>query len=181
VEREAEPNGIIPTASSTAALALGDALAIALMEQKGFSQQDFALFHPKGQLGKKLLKINDLMHKGGQVPVVGEHALISEVLTVMSGKRMGMTCIVDTQKKLVGILTDGDLRRLLQKHGSVLLNKTAGQCMTPDPLAIDRNDLATKALHIMENKKVTVLIVKNEQGGIEGIVHLHDLWRTEMF
>lgn len=181
VEREAEPDGIIPTASSTAALALGDALAIALMQRKGFSQQDFAFFHPKGQIGKNLLKISDVMHKGGQVPAVSERVLMSEVLSVMSGKRLGMTCVVDAQEKLVGILTDGDLRRLLQKHGAKLLEKSAGECMTRDPQAITKEDLATKALNIMEEKKITVLIVKDSQGRIEGIVHLHDLWRTEMF
>lgn len=181
VEREAEPDGIIPTASSTAALALGDALAIALMQQKGFSQQDFAFFHPKGQLGQKLLKIKDLMHKGRQVPAVQTKTPMSEVLAVMSGKGLGMTCVIDAQEQLAGILTDGDLRRLLQQHGPELMKKTAGECMTCDPQAIDKNELATKALNIMENKKITVLIVKNRQDRIEGIVHLHDLWRTEMF
>ena len=181
VEREAEPSGFIPTASSTAALAMGDALAITLMNKKGFTEEDFVFFHPKGAAGKKLLKIESLMHKGRQIPSVPQDTPMSDVLEEMSRKRLGMTCVVDDEKKLIGLITDGDLRRQLQKFGKNLLLKTASDCLTPNPIAIDKDDLATKALNVMEENKVTSLIVKNKQGGIEGIIHLHDLWRTEMF
>jgi arabinose-5-phosphate isomerase len=181
VEKEAEPSGMVPTASSTAALALGDALAIALMRKKGFSEQDFAFVHPKGQAGKKLLKIKALMHRGGQVPSVGPNAPMEDVLREISGKKLGMTCVIDKHKILQGIITDGDLRRMLQKHGKTFLEKSAKDCMTAHPVTIDKDDLATKALNIMEERKITALVVTNTEGGVEGLIHLHDLWRTEMF
>ncbi len=181
VEKEAEPNGLVPTASSTAALALGDALAIALMKKKGFGEKDFAVFHPKGEAGKKLLKIKSLMHKGRQVPRVSLEASMKEVLEEMSRKKLGMTCIVDNEERLVGVVTDGDLRRKIQKFGKSFLDKRAQECMTPNPWTVNREDLATTALNIMEENKITSLIIKNKQGKIEGIIHLHDLWRTEMF
>jgi len=181
VEKEAEPNGLVPTASSTAALALGDALAIALMKKKGFGEKDFAVFHPKGEAGKKLLKIKSLMHKGRQVPCVSLEASMKEVLEEMSRKKLGMTCVVDNEERLVGVVTDGDLRRKIQKFGKSFLDKRAQECMTHSPWTVNREDLATTALNIMEENKITSLIIKNKQGKIEGIVHLHDLWRTEMF
>lgn len=181
VQKEADPSGMIPTASSTAALAIGDALAIALMRKKGFSEQDFAFFHPKGQLGRKLLKIKSLMHKGREVPSVHPTTPMQSILEEMSQKGLGMTCVIDDNNKLVGIITDGDLRRQLQKYGNTILSKKAQACMTSNPLAIDKEELATKALHIMEQKKITSLIVKNKKNEIEGIIHLHDLWGTEMF
>lgn len=181
VSREAEASGVIPTASTTAALALGDALAITLMKMKGFSQDDFAFFHPKGQAGKQLTKISHLMHKEGQIPLVPADTSMQKVLQEMSEKHLGMTCVVDKDQKLLGIITDGDLRRLLQKHGEALLQLTAQECMTPDPLAIDKNALATKGLKLMEDNKVTSLIIKTSQGTVAGIIHLHDLWRTKMF
>jgi len=181
VEKEAGPNGLIPTASSTAALALGDALAIALMMKKGFGEKDFIFFHPKGQAGKKLIKIRNLMHKGQRIPCVPMDAPMREVLEEMSQKKLGMTCVIDDGKKLLGIITDGDLRRNIQKHGRQFHKKIARECMTPDPITIDKDDLATKGLNLMEENKITSLIIKNKKGEIEGIVHLHDLWRTEMF
>jgi arabinose-5-phosphate isomerase len=181
VEKEAEPSGMIPTASSTAALALGDALAIALMRKKGFTEQDFAFVHPKGQAGKKLLKIKTLMHKGRQIPSVSPDTPMNEVIEEISGKKLGMTCVLDPAKRLVGIITDGDLRRMLQKFGSAFLEKSAKDCMTAHPVTIDKEDLATKALHLMEERKITSLVVTNTEGGVEGLIHLHDLWRTEMF
>jgi len=181
VEKEAEPNGLVPTASSTAALALGDALAIALMKKKRFGEKDFAVFHPKGEAGKKLLKIKSLMHKGRQVPCVSLEASMKEVLEEMSRKKLGMTCVVDNEERLVGVVTDGDLRRKIQKFGKSFLDKRAQECMSPDPLTVNREDLATTALNIMEENKITSLIIKNKEGKIEGIIHLHDLWRTEMF
>ena len=181
VEKEAEPSGMVPTASSTAALALGDALAIALMRKKGFSEQDFAFVHPKGQAGKKLLKIEALMHKGGHVPSINPDATMKEVLEEISGKKLGMTCVLDKNEKLLGIITDGDIRRMLQQHGSDFLEKSAKECMTKHPATINKEDLATKALNIMEERKITALVVINTEGGVEGLIHLHDLWRTEMF
>lgn len=181
VEKEAEPNGLVPTASSTAALAMGDAVAIALMKKKGFGEEDFAIVHPKGEAAKKLLKIKNLMHKGRQIARVSQETIMRAVLEEMSRKKLGMTCVVDNDEKLVGIITDGDLRRLLQRYRKNLLQKTAKDCMTPNPISIDKDDLATKGLNLMEENKVTSLIIKNKKGRIEGIIHLHDLWRTEMF
>jgi arabinose-5-phosphate isomerase len=181
VEKEAGPSGMIPTASSTAALALGDALAIALMGKKGFSEQDFAFVHPKGQAGKKLLKIKTLMHKGRQVPAVGPETPMKEVIEEISEKKLGMTCVLDQNNRLTGIITDGDLRRMLQKFGNAFLEKSARDCMTAYPVTIDKEDLATKALNLMEERKITSLVVTNTEGGVEGLIHLHDLWRTEMF
>lgn len=180
VAREAEPTGLVPTASSTAALAIGDALAVALMEKKGFKEKDFLSVHPKGNLGK-LLRINNLMHKGDRIPRVQLDAPMAEVLQEMSSKRMGMTCVIDKNKKLAGIITDGDLRRLLQKHGKKLLAKSARECLTADPITISKEELATKALNVMEEHKITSLIITNSLGEPEGIIHLHDLWGTEMF
>ena len=181
VEREAEPAGIVPTASTAAALALGDALAIALMKKKGFGEKDFALFHPKGHLGKKLLRVESLMHTGDQVPAVRVEATMAAVVEVITRKKLGMTCVVDASDRLAGIITDGDLRRLLQKFGEETLRKSAGECMTRSPVVISKDELATKALNLMEARKITSLVVKNEDGRVEGIIHLHDLWRTEMF
>jgi arabinose-5-phosphate isomerase len=181
VEKEAGPSGLVPTASSTAALAIGDALAIALMEKKGFGVKDFVFFHPHGEAGKKLIKIKNLMHKGAGIPQVPQDTSMKKVLAEMSDKKLGMTCVVDQGENLVGIITDGDLRRSLQKYGKNFLYKKAGACMTEKPLTIEKNDLATEALNLMEENKITSLVVKNKKGKIEGIIHLHDLWRTEMF
>jgi arabinose-5-phosphate isomerase len=181
VEKEAEPNGMIPTASSTAALAMGDAVAIALMKKKGFGEKDFVSVHPRGEAIKKLLKIKNLMHKGRKIARVSQKTPMKAVLEEITRKKLGMTCVIDKQGKLLGIITDGDLRRLIQKFGKNLLQKTAQDCMTPNPVTIDKADLATKGLNLMEKNKITSLIIKNKKGEIEGIIHLHDLWRTEMF
>lgn len=181
VEKEAEPNGLVPTASSTAALAMGDAIAIALMKKKGFGEKDFAVVHPKGEAGKKLLRIESLMHKGRQIAQVSLEAPMKDVIQEISKKKLGMTCVVNDEEKLVGIITDGDLRRRIQEFGKSFLEKTARDCMTPDALTVNKEDLATTALNIMEENKITSLIIKDKEGKIEGIIHLHDLWRTEMF
>ena len=181
VEREAGPSNIVPTASSTAALALGDALAIALMKKKGFSERDFALVHPKGQIGKRLLRVGSLMRRGPKVPAVGTAVPMGDVIEEMTAKRVGMTCVVDGDRKLVGIITDGDLRRLLRKHQEGVLRMTAGDCMTRDPITVDKRELATEALNLMEGKRITSLVIKAKDGRVEGVIHLHDLWRTEMF
>ncbi len=181
VEKEAGPKGVVPTASSTAALALGDALAIALMKKKGLGEEAFALFHPKGQLGKKLLKVGSLMHTGDEVARVTADTPMIQVIEEMTRKKLGMTCVVDAEERLRGIITDGDLRRSMRRYREKLLEKKAGECMTPDPITIGKEDLATEALNMMEEKRITSLIIKNREGKVEGIVHLHDLWRTEMF
>ena len=181
VDREAGPGNIIPTASSTATLALGDALALAVMKNKGLGEKDFANFHPKGQAGRKLLKVVNLMHRGRTIPCVRFSTPMKEAIEEMTGKKLGMTCVVDEDERLVGIITDGDLRRTLRRYKGRILNKTAGQCMTPNPQTIGREELATQALYFMEKKKITSLVIKGSDGRIEGLIHLHDLWRTEMF
>ena len=181
VEREAEPAGVVPSASTTAALALGDALAIALMRKKGFSERDFVNFHPKGHLGKRLLRVETLMKTGDEVPVVKASASMAEVVEVVTRKKLGMACVVDDNGRLVGVITDGDLRRMLQKFGDETLSKTAADGMTRNPQVISKDELATKALNILEAKKITSLVVKDEDGRVAGIIHLHNLWRTEMF
>ena len=181
VSKEADPDGLVPTASSTAALALGDALAIAVMKRKGFTERDFASVHPKGALGKRLLRIETLMHKGRAVPRVGPSALMSEAIEEMTAKKLGMTSVVDEAGRLAGVITDGDLRRMIRKHGATLLSRTAGECMTTGPLTVTRTDLAAEALNVMEQNRITSLVVLAAGGKVEGIIHLHDLWRTEMF
>lgn len=181
VEREAGPKDMVPTASSTAALALGDALAIALMKKKGFGEEDYAFFHPKGQLGKKFVKVEMLMHSGGEIPCVSMDTPMIQVIEEMTNKKLGMTCVVDEKKTLHGVITDGDLRRMIKKHQENIFQKNARDCMSPNPVTISREGLATEALNLMEDKKITSLVIKNKQGKVEGIIHLHDLWRTEMF
>jgi arabinose-5-phosphate isomerase len=181
IEREAEPSGLVPTASSTAALALGDALAVALMKKKRFSEKDFASVHPKGALGKKLLRIEHLMHRGGDIPAVRPDTPMAEVIETMTAKGFGLACVLDGGGRLLGIITDGDLRRMVRKFRSAVFRKTARDGMTANPATISRADLATEALNIMEKRRITSLVVVGAKGTVEGIVHLHDLWRTEMF
>lgn len=181
VEREAEPGGLVPTSSSTAALALGDALAVALMKKKRFSEKDFAFVHPKGALGKKLLRIEHLMHRGRDIPVVRPETPMPEVIETMTSKGFGLACVLDSRDRLVGIITDGDLRRMARKFRSAVFRKSARDGMTANPVTVSRTGLATEALNLMERRKITSLVVVSSKGGVEGIVHLHDLWRTEMF
>ncbi len=180
VEREACPIGLVPTTSTTAMLALGDALAVALMERKGFTEEDFLFYHPGGQIGKRLLKVKHLMHVKDEIPIVNVNTKMKDAIKEMTAKKLGVTSVVDMDGKLVGIITDGDLRRLLLKYGDIL-EKTAGECMKPDPITIEKEEVATKALQIMEDKKITSLLIKDKDGKVEGIIHLHDLWRTELF
>lgn len=181
VEREAGPKNMVPTASSTAALALGDALAIALMKKKGFGEEEYAFFHPKGQVGKKLVKVEMLMHVGDEIPSVMPDTPMIQVVEEMTSKKLGMTCVVDEENTLHGVITDGDLRRMIRKHKESIFQRSARECMTPNPVTIRREGLATEALNLMEDKKITSLVIKNKEGKVEGIIHLHDLWRTEMF
>jgi arabinose-5-phosphate isomerase len=181
VEREAGPKDMVPTASSTAALALGDALAIALMKKKGFSEEDFALFHPKGHIGRKLTRVGMLMHRGAQIPRVLPETPMLQVIEEMTGKKLGVTCVAAEDGTLHGVITDGDLRRMMRRHKEAIFEKRARECMTANPVTVDRERLATEALNLMEERKITSLVVTDKDRKIEGIIHLHDLWRTEMF
>ncbi len=181
VEREACPFGLAPTASTTAGLALGDALALALSERKGFALEDFARLHPGGVLGKKLARVADLMRTGDSIPVVSQDTPMDEVIYEMSRKGLGITSVVNGDHQLVGVISDGDLRRLLQSRGSEVLSCRAGDCMTPDPVTISAGELATRALNLMETRKITALMVTGPGARLGGIIHLHHLWGTEMF
>jgi arabinose-5-phosphate isomerase len=180
VEQEACTLGLAPTASTTTMLALGDALAIAISARKGFRAEDFANLHPGGKLGKRLMRVEQLMHSGDAVPRVTPQTAMTGVIYEMSRKGLGMTTVV-ADKKLVGLLSDGDLRRLLEKDGAAALAKTAGEAMHPNPLTIGASEFAAEALRRMEERKITSLIVVDEEGQIEGVIHLHDLWGTELF
>lgn len=179
VTEEACPMGLAPTASTTASLALGDALAMAVLERKGFSEDDFRVLHPKGRLGFKLLRVHDVMHSGQEIPRVGVDAPMREVIYEMSHKGLGVTSVVDASDRLVGIISDGDLRRQLGQAGpdKDLLDRRADECMTSNPITIGANEAATRALALMEERKITALLVTDERRKLEGIVHLHHLWR----
>jgi len=180
VIEEACPFGLAPTTSTAAALAMGDALAMALMERKGFRLEDFAHYHPAGSIGKKLLRVGDLMHRGEAVPMVQEATPMSDVIYEMTCKKLGMTVVVDEQNRLSGVISDGDLRRLLQRAHDPLKMK-AGECMTADPKTIQAEQPATAALKKMEELKITSLVVVDAGKSILGVIHIHDLWRTQMF
>ncbi len=180
VAEEACPLNLVPTASTTAALALGDALAMTLLVRKGFRVEDFANLHPGGKLGKKLMRIEHVMHTGVQIPLVQTDAVMRDVIYEMSRKGLGMTCVTDEAGQLAGVITDGDLRRHMTATPNVL-ERRAGDVMTKNPLTIGRSMLAVEALKVMEERKVTSLIVVDETRRVDGVVHLHDLWRTEMF
>jgi arabinose-5-phosphate isomerase len=179
VAEEACTLGLAPTASTTAMLALGDALAMALAEKKGFKEEDFANLHPGGKLGKRLARVATLMHSGDAVPRVTPQTKMPDVIYEMSRKKLGITAVVE-DGKLVGIISDGDLRRLLERKGKDALDLTAGESMTRDPRTISGSEFAATALAIMEERKITSLAVVSDEGKVEGIVHLHDLWGTEM-
>ena len=180
VPEEACGMGLAPTASTTAMLALGDALAIAVSLRKGFRAEDFADLHPGGKLGRRLARVRQLMHAGDAVPKVQRSTPMTDVIYEMSRKKLGMTTIEDAGR-LVGVLSDGDLRRLLEKDGPDGLKKTAGEAMNVNPKTISGEELAVRALHAMEERKITSLVVVGEHGAIEGVIHLHDLWETELF
>jgi arabinose-5-phosphate isomerase len=179
VAKEACSLGLAPTASTTTMLALGDALAVALSEKRGFKEEDFANLHPGGKLGKQLARVETLMHRGDAVPRVAPATRMSEVIYEMSRKKLGMTTVVDGEI-LLGVISDGDLRRLLEKRGKDVLDLTAAECMTRDPKTIHAHEFAATALAIMEEKKITSLVVVDGNRKLEGVVHLHDLWGTEM-
>jgi arabinose-5-phosphate isomerase len=179
VEREACGLNLAPTASTTAMLALGDALAVAVSLRKGFRAEDFADLHPGGKLGKRLAKVRDLMHKGEDVPVVAPGTGMADVIFEMSSKKLGITTVQE-EGRLRGVISDGDLRRLLEHEGGAALGKTAGEAMNAHPRTIAGDELAAKALAILEECKITSLVVVDAGGKVEGIVHLHDLWGVEL-
>jgi len=180
VSEEACPLNLVPTASTTAALAMGDALCMTLLVEKGFREEDFAKIHPGGKLGKKLMRVDQLMQQGADAPIVSADTPMRDVLSQMSSKGLGMTCVVNETAQLVGIITDGDLRRYMVGN-SGLLEKTAGDVMTRRPIVIDPSTLAAQALLIMEQRKITSLVVAGHDQTVAGVIHLHDLWRTELF
>jgi arabinose-5-phosphate isomerase len=179
VREEACPMNLAPTASTTAALAFGDALAMTLLVEKGFRQEDFANLHPGGKLGKRLMRIEQLMHRGAHTPTVRRDAAMRDVIYEMSSKGLGMTCVLDGDR-LAGIITDGDLRRHMSATPSIL-ERLAGDVMTTHPVTVGKSVLAAQALNIMEQRKITSLVVVDADLKVEGVVHLHDLWRTELF
>ncbi len=180
VSEEACPLNLVPTASTTATLALGDALAMTLLVRKGFQEEDFASLHPGGKLGKRLLRVNNLMHAEGRAPRVGTGAAMRDVVYEMSSKGLGMTCVVDDAGRLRGIITDGDLRRHMTDMPGVL-DRTAADVMTTHPVTVGASVLAVEAMRLMEERRITALVVVDHQDMVEGVIHLHSLWRTEMF
>jgi arabinose-5-phosphate isomerase len=188
VAEEACPMNLVPTASTTAALAIGDALAMTLLVEKGFREEDFANLHPGGKLGKRLMRVESLMHWGDKCPIVHATTRMRDVIYEMSRKGLGMTCVVDGSGEpapLLGIITDGDLRRHMEGMADVL-ELTAADVMTRHPVSVTRNTLAAEALNLMEQRKITSIVVVDTIDGdatkrVAGVVHLHDLWRMELF
>lgn len=178
VAEEACPMNLVPTSSTIAALAMGDALAMALLELRGVEPEDFAVVHPGGNLGRRFLKVEDLMHVGEAVPIVSEETPMADAILEMTGKRLGATTVVDAAGRLSGIITDGDLRRALQKDRQVF-RKVAREVMSLNPKTIGRSELATKALEVMERHAITQLIVVDDRRPA-GIIHLHDILRAKI-
>ncbi|HXA95571.1 MAG TPA: KpsF/GutQ family sugar-phosphate isomerase [Candidatus Dormibacteraeota bacterium] len=180
VAEEACPMNLAPTSSTTAALAMGDALAMALLDLRGLRPEDYAALHPGGGLGwKALFKVSDLMHTGEAIPVVSEQATMKEAIGEMSGKGLGMTTVVDAEGRLVGVVTDGDLRRQQLAHGAALLERRVGECMTRDPKVIGAGELAVRALALMEGR-VTSLVIADAGGRPAGVIHVHDILRAKI-
>ena len=180
VSNEACPLNLVPTASTTAALALGDALAMTLLVAKGFKEEDFANLHPGGKIGKRLMRVEQIMHTGDKVPVVRPTTPMREVVQEISRKGFGMTCVADDGVRLVGVITDGDLRRHMGASVN-MLDRTAADIMTRNPLTVVPGTLAVEVLNVFEQRKITSIVVVGGDSRIDGVVHLHDLWRTEVF
>jgi arabinose-5-phosphate isomerase len=181
VREEACTLNLAPTASTAAAMAMGDALAIALLERRGFSQEDFAALHPGGRLGKKLLRVRDLMHAGKAMPRVSLETKIPEVIHEISRRGLGMTTVLDARGVLAGIISDGDIRRLMERRRGAAFELSAKECMTPRPVTIGPEEFASAALHLMEKPKITSVIVVDQERRALGVVHLHDLWTLQLF
>jgi arabinose-5-phosphate isomerase len=180
ISKEACPLGLAPTASTTATLALGDALAMALLVRRGFKEEDFAFLHPGGKLGKRFLRVKDLMHAGNEVPLVRPDTVMHDVIYEMSKKGFGIAAVVDDAQVMQGVISDGDLRRLLMSDDQ-LVRKTAGESLKRDPVTIAASELASAALQLMEERKITSLFVTDDARRVEGIIHIHDLWGLELF
>ena len=179
VREEACPLNLTPTASTTAAVALGDALAVALLTRRGVRPEDFALLHPGGALGRRLVRVEELMHRGAAIPVVPEDASVAEVVREMSDKRLGCAAVVDGGGILVGIVTDGDLRRAVERGGGILPAAAAG-VMTRSPKTVGRAELAATALELMERHAITQLLIVDDAGRPDGILHMHDLLKAKI-
>ena len=180
VKEEACSLNLAPTASTAAAMAMGDALAIALLERRGFKEEDFAALHPGGRLGNKLRRVESLMHQGENAPHVLPTTKMPDVIYEMSRKGLGLTAVTEANGKLLGIITDGDLRRVMQKRQENVLGLTAADCMTKNPVMLSRTELAASALRIMEEKKITCLLITDPEGKLEGVLHIHDLWTLQL-
>jgi arabinose-5-phosphate isomerase len=180
VKEEACSLNLAPTASTTVAMAVGDALAVSLLDRRNFRHDDFAALHPAGRLGKKLLRVEHLMNSGDALPRVAPNAAMPDVFHEMSAKGLGMTTVVEADGRLAGILTDGDLRRLMEKHRGAVLEMRAAEGMTRAPQTIGPRVLASEALNLMEKKKITSVVVVDEAKRVLGVVHLHDLWTLEL-
>jgi arabinose-5-phosphate isomerase len=181
ISEEACPLGLAPTASTTAMLAVGDALAMALLEKRGFKEEDYAALHPGGGLGVRLRRVENVMHTGDEIPRVQPSTTLPDVIYEISKKKLGHTAVVDAKGRLAGVISDGDLRRFFQREGNRALEHSAADLMTKTPATIGRKELATRALNVMESRRITSLMVVDEEGRLEGVVHIHDLWQTEMF
>lgn len=178
VKEEACTLGIVPTASTTAALAMGDALAVALLIKRGFREEDFAFFHPRGALGKRLLtRVEDLMHKGDALPLIPADMPMTRAVVEISSKRLGMAVVVASDNKTLGIITDGDVRRGIEKWGKTFFDLNAGDVMSKDPKTVGAHELAAKALSIMEELSITALVVPDGEGRASGVIHIHDVLR----
>jgi arabinose-5-phosphate isomerase len=180
VKEEACSLNLAPTASTAAAMAMGDALAIALLERRGFKAEDFAALHPGGRLGNKLRRVESLMHQGENAPSVLPTTKMPDVIYEMSRKGLGLAAVTEANGKLLGIITDGDLRRVMQKRKENVLALTAADCMTKNPITLTRTELAASALRIMEEKKITSLLITDPEGKLEGVLHIHDLWTLQL-
>lgn len=180
IDQEACPLGLAPMATTTAQMALGDALAAALIEKRGFQVEDFARLHPGGLLGKRLMKVAELMHAGSSLPTCGTDTPMQEAILEISSKKLGMAVVLNGDGTIQGIITDGDLRRLLEKHAGALLEMTAGACSHRTPLTIGPEALAVEALGLMESRKITSLVVPDKGGRLLGVLHLHDLWGMQL-
>jgi arabinose-5-phosphate isomerase len=180
ISREACPLGLAPTASTTATLALGDALAMALLVRRGFREEDFGFLHPGGKLGKRFLRVHELMHRGDELPLVRDTDSMHAVIYEMSKKGFGITAVISEAGIMRGVISDGDLRRLLERDEQIL-RKTAADSMKRDPTTIAGTELASAALQVMEERKITSLFIVDETGHVEGIIHIHDLWGLELF
>ena len=176
---EACPHDLAPTASTTVMLALGDALALSVSQRRGFAPQDFADLHPGGQLGRRLLRVRDLMHTGDAMPCVSPAARLPETIHEMSRKKLGMTTVVE-HGRLRGIISDGDLRRLLERDGALALDRTAEDVMNPAPRTIPADTFASAALTLLEQSRITALVVTGPHGELDGVLHLHDLWTLHL-